>query len=113
MRRQSKESTLFLFTVVYLVPSLTYLHSYCAGLYLSKAPFSIVELVESASRSLVVQCHSKGLEIVVHLGKTLRKYGSERQLIGDAQRINQIITNLVSNAKKFTPAGYVVEIYYF
>jgi signal transduction histidine kinase len=65
--------------------------------------FNLRHLIEEVSALLAVQAAAKKLEIV-------REYppGLPSHFIGDACRIRQVITNLVANAIKFTPAGRVL-----
>ena len=69
-------------------------------------PFDIGALVEGVAELSAPQAHEKGLDIAVH---TVR-HGEEavpRVVEGDANRVRQIVANLVSNALKFTTEGGV------
>lgn len=66
------------------------------------APTSLADLVESARRELVPLAAERGLTLDLEVGDvppTIRT---------DAQRLAQIVRNLLSNALKFTEAGRVV-----
>ena len=62
---------------------------------------SIIEYVKS---SLGVLAKDKGQELVTIEGKNLP------EIYADSQRIEQVLTNLVSNAVKFTPEGKKITI---
>lgn len=65
--------------------------------------FDPVELVESVIGLMTVRAQSKGLILRSELGKDL-----PASLLGDPNRLRQILLNLVSNAIKFTETGEVV-----
>jgi PAS domain S-box-containing protein len=72
-------------------------------LELEQAPFSLREILEEVTetfRSVVIQKH---VELVTHALPTLPD-----RLRGDALRFRQVLTNLVSNAFKFTEKGEVL-----
>ena len=64
--------------------------------------FSPLELVESIARGFAVKAASKGLELIVDTTGVL-----PAELISDPHRINQIISNLLNNAIKFTHTGHI------
>ena len=72
-------------------------------LELENAPFSLREVLEEVTetfRSVVVQKH---VELITHAVPTVPD-----RLRGDALRVRQVLTNLVSNAFKFTEKGEVL-----
>jgi|RhiMethySRZTD1v2_1073278.scaffolds.fasta_scaffold12033_3 two-component system, sensor histidine kinase and response regulator len=72
-------------------------------LELENAPFSLREVLEEVTetfRSVVIQKH---VELVTHPLPTVPD-----RLRGDALRFRQVLTNLISNAFKFTQAGEVL-----
>jgi two-component system, sensor histidine kinase and response regulator len=71
-------------------------------LELHREPFCVRDIVEDAVDILAERAHSKGLELVCDIPAEL-----ETHVLGDGQRLRQIIVNLVSNAVKFTDAGEV------
>jgi len=75
-------------------------------LELTGAPFSVDELVQGVVELLAPRAHDKGLEIGWYIEPKL-----PRRLVGDENRLKQILLNLVGNAVKFTEAGGVsVEV---
>ena len=70
---------------------------------LDRAPFSLRAVVNDTVRSLALLAHRKGLELVYRVQPEVPD-----ALAGDAGRLRQVLTNLVSNAIKFTEAGEVV-----
>lgn len=72
-------------------------------LSLEPAPFSPRELTESVLRSFAASATCKGLQILVCTDPRL-----PTRVLGDADRIRQVLGNLLSNAIKFTEHGRVV-----
>ncbi len=66
-------------------------------------PFDFEEILENISVLAQTQLRDKPVEFLYRLSPDIPK-----RLIGDAHRINQILTNLVSNAIKFTEQGSIV-----
>jgi signal transduction histidine kinase/CheY-like chemotaxis protein len=71
-------------------------------LELEVAPFSLRDAVEDAVDVLAERAHGKGLELICDIPVEL-----DVGVRGDAQRLRQIVINLVSNAVKFTECGEV------
>jgi two-component system, sensor histidine kinase and response regulator len=65
-------------------------------------PFCVRDIVEDAVDILAERAHSKGLELICDIPAEL-----ETRVLGDGQRLRQIIVNLVSNAVKFTEQGEI------
>ena len=72
-------------------------------LELSPYPLDIVQLVENVALMLAHSAHSKGIELITHVSPD-----APPQVLGDAGRVQQILTNLIGNAIKFTKTGYVL-----
>jgi signal transduction histidine kinase/CheY-like chemotaxis protein len=62
--------------------------------------FRLDEVFDRVMDVFVHQAGEKGLELLVDIDRD-----TPRLLLGDSLRLQQILTNLVSNAIKFTPAG--------
>jgi signal transduction histidine kinase/DNA-binding response OmpR family regulator/HPt (histidine-containing phosphotransfer) domain-containing protein len=71
-------------------------------LELHMAPFCVRDIVEDAVDILAERAHSKGLELICDIPADL-----DTQVLGDGQRLRQIVINLVSNAVKFTERGEI------
>jgi len=71
-------------------------------LELRKVDFSLSECISSAVKPWALKAHEKGVEVMYHI-----QPGVPDALIGDRDRIKQIIMNLVGNAVKFTESGEV------
>jgi len=70
---------------------------------LDHQPFDLRESLGDALKGLGFRAHNKGLELAFHIDPKI-----PATLIGDGNRIRQIIVNLIGNAIKFTDSGEVV-----
>jgi len=71
---------------------------------LREEQIDVGELVRAAVRSLQVQFQEKGVELAAEIGEGLPL------LLADEQQLSSVITNLASNALKFTGAGGAVTV---
>ncbi len=72
-------------------------------LELEALPFALRDCVEGALDLVAGPATDKGLDLVCHLDDTC-----PQQVIGDVNRLRQVLVNLLSNAVKFTSAGDVL-----
>ncbi|MFF7708441.1 ATP-binding protein [Pseudomonas sp. NPDC007930] len=72
-------------------------------LVLDATPFNLRDLLQDTLTILAPAAHAKGLELV-----SLVYRDTPLALVGDPLRLKQILTNLVSNAIKFTREGTIV-----
>ncbi|MFO0611633.1 MAG: response regulator [Polyangiaceae bacterium] len=65
--------------------------------------FSLRDEIGTAVQALAPAAHEKGLELVIHIPPEVPDL-----VVGDPKRIAQIVSNLVSNAVKFTEFGSIL-----
>ncbi|HZP61223.1 MAG TPA: response regulator [Opitutaceae bacterium] len=73
------------------------------GLKLEAQPVNLREMAEATGLAFAFLAHQKHLELVVDLAPECPEFFQ-----GDPLRLRQILSNLLSNALKFTPAGEIV-----
>jgi signal transduction histidine kinase/CheY-like chemotaxis protein len=72
-------------------------------LNLDPIPFNLGDCLDETLRALALRAHERGLELACQMGIDVPE-----SLVGDPDRLRQIIVNLVGNAIKFTEQGEVV-----
>ncbi len=71
---------------------------------MDKKVFNLGELVKNVVEKLRINANNLGLEM------TFKAKGDTSGFFGDVDRMEQVITNIVSNAVKYTPSGGKVEV---
>lgn len=73
-------------------------------LRLSVATVNLVEIVEASLATVQIAADAKKIQLKANLD------GAAGSMVGDADRLQQVIYNLLSNAVKFTPSGGSVQV---
>ena len=69
---------------------------------LDPIPFSLEEVIDATCELVAHRAHSKGLELIEDIDPSI-----EDSFVGDANKLRQVLINLVGNAVKFTESGEV------
>lgn len=69
---------------------------------IEKKPFAIRTLVKSITHTFEIRCKEKGIQLLTQVDRNIPNY-----IVGDPIKLNQVLTNLVGNAIKFTCDGFV------
>ncbi|MFV2065997.1 MAG: PAS domain S-box protein, partial [Pirellulales bacterium] len=72
-------------------------------LELESEPFQLRDSLGDAMKALSIRAHPKGLELLYQVAAAVPD-----RLVGDVNRLRQVVTNLVGNAIKFTERGEVL-----
>jgi len=64
--------------------------------------FNLNDLLRSLVDTFGIQAEEKGIQLNFSI-----EPGADKIIIGDPVRLNQILINLISNALKFTPSGFI------
>ncbi len=91
-------------TLLHIVNDLLDISKMDAGaLELESVAFDLLQTVEEVAENHANAAHAKGIELLTDLDAK-----TPRRVYGDPLRLRQVLTNLVSNAIKFTPDGEIV-----
>jgi signal transduction histidine kinase len=71
------------------------------GITLTAAPVDMAQVIEAVRQDIAPQAAAKNLMVVIELPPSLPT------VMGDGERVRQILLNLVGNAVKFTDAGHI------
>jgi len=69
---------------------------------LAQEPFSLSFLLKNLEKTFIPRAREKKLDLIFEIGSSLPSH-----FMGDQVRLNQVITNLIHNAVKFTETGFV------
>jgi two-component system sensor histidine kinase/response regulator len=66
-------------------------------------PFEVEQMVEETAEVIAIRAREKGLELLVDIDPV-----TPRCIVGDPDRLRQVLVNLTGNAVKFTGTGHVL-----
>ncbi len=69
---------------------------------LERHPFELSQCVEETLDIFALQAAAKGIELAYAIDATVPTW-----IVGDITRLRQVLVNLVNNAVKFTPSGFI------
>jgi signal transduction histidine kinase/CheY-like chemotaxis protein len=70
---------------------------------LDAQPFDLWELLQQTARTVALRAHQKNLELALEIDSAVSNL-----VVGDANRLRQVLVNLLGNAVKFTESGEVL-----
>ncbi len=74
--------------------------------FFEEISFNIKELLNGIKQTFIYRAEEKGLKLMVRVDPGIADF-----VLGDSTRLNQVLTNLIGNAIKFTEKGWVkIEI---
>jgi len=74
-------------------------------LSLNVAPMDLALIIEAAKETISLAAEAKSIQIRVELEPV------SKMIMGDFNRLQQVVWNLLSNAVKFTPSGGQIKVY--
>jgi signal transduction histidine kinase/DNA-binding response OmpR family regulator len=72
-------------------------------MHLDAQPFDLRGLLEQTARAVALRAHQKNLELALEMDAEV-----SGRVLGDANRLRQVLVNLLGNAVKFTDSGEVL-----
>ncbi|AFY71329.1 GAF sensor hybrid histidine kinase [Thalassoporum mexicanum PCC 7367] len=81
---------------------LDYSRSQAKRISIVKKEFNLIKCIEGVVDLAAIQAHDKGIEVFSYIDPDVPP-----MLVGDVGRLRQVLTNLVTNAVKFTESGHI------